>query len=261
MTDTCTDTRTDTCNTYAIEIPWYTEDTELVYKGPWHGGPIHKEWLKENTDVIVGKFVQWLGTMGLNDKVESADFHMGTFYDVEVRGGDNSSIVIIKTSGDPIVLPPQPILVHDRCTIKVGIYAGKQATMIKIRPTPNPKGRPFTFVIAGKPMTYRRDQIEIISRDDMKTRLSSWGWDGPRAAKNMETTNRISNIGIIKLAGYNMSSELKCSVWADPLVNTTWWAGLPDDIQLWTTKSQPICCQADAVATWARTKPTKGARN
>jgi hypothetical protein len=58
-----------------------------------------------------------------------------------------------------------------------------------------------------------------------------------------------------------MSSELKCSVWADPLINTTWWAGLPDDIQLWTTKSQPICCQADAVATWARTKPTKGARN
>jgi hypothetical protein len=269
-------------NQYAIEIPSYTmwrfgsnkiceHETERV---EWCSIiEQYHDWIKSNWSTILNQFSEWLTVNHSDQKIYSAHLHMGRTTMIQMyRWTIHNSIIIITTYGSQTPITEKTLWIGAPCRINCGYNKGRDVTVVKIDTT---KKKPYTVIIDGDSKTYSLNQLQTITRGNLRNMLQESQNNPLRYLGRLDAAlvelNKLTKRGEITLPTYDTFSnhtsgfderydKMKCTIWVDPII-TTWTdlVGVDSHCCLWITYANPIQYTEEPYGKWVRTKPTKKA--
>ena len=306
MSVTTSDKQTQNINTWVIEIPSIiraTYGTTSTKEG--YGGEIvevdgymhrdasqtrtqlvgqaqqHVNWVHENMTAVSRVFANWLSCNGYDDVIVSADLHEGRRNSHEHYSWfHHNNVILFKTLGKPHMHDFQDGWLGAPIKITAGVCAGRCAHILVID---HSKKRPYTVIMDGAPMRYKRSQFKLVNRQQVKDifddavdddvddggddDVDDGGDDAvdvvlmalSTSAGALRVVSHLSKLGNIELPGYAESKKLECAVLADPIFDTPFCAG-QDYKKLWTSEVGGTEFKCTSTVTWEPQKPTKAAR-
>jgi hypothetical protein len=278
-------------NKYAIEIPSYTMWRFGSNKIEGYETERHEwcriieqyhDWIKSNWVTILNQFSEWLTVNHSDQKIYSAQLHMGRTTVMQMyRWTIHNSIIIITTYGSQIPVTEKTLWVGAPCRINCGYNKGRDVTIVKIDTT---KKKPYRVIIDGDSKTYSLNQLETITRGNLRNMLQDSHTNPLRYMGRLDDAlaelNKLTKRGEITLPTYGKfvnsdydmikhdahdahdvrDVKMKCSIWIDPIITS--WSGLvgvDPYCCLWITYANSIQYNEEPYCKWERTKPTKKA--
>ena len=126
----------------------------------------HADWVRENMTVVSRVFATWLGDHNYDDVIMSADVHEGRRNSPEHYSWfRHNNVIVFKTIGKPHMYDFQDGWLGAPIKITAGVYTGRCAHILVID---HSKARPYTVIMEGAPMRYKRSQFKLFNRQQVK---------------------------------------------------------------------------------------------